>query len=285
MKKFFGKVWCGIKKPFSFIKRKTAPAREFMKEGRPGGMILEAALGILFTGWVIGSMTYWKLPLWADYIIVAVLFFLIAEIAAFLLKLFVGGSKRCKVYFWGALICVMMENSIGTQGNLMPQAFLMSFALVLSVDILGRILWAFIKTHRFKQVFGYLAFVISAVYVGAYCYFLASDTFGESRIAFYSGIERGIDDQVSGFDEYLKNGPCSVASISYGPEEDNDIVTETLDYTKFDSVADRGGFDTLFDPFHGYEFDKVPVKGQIWYPVGKTDCPVFFMVHGNHESC
>lgn len=284
MKKFFKKLWSGIKKPFGFIKRKTAPARDFMKAGRPGGMILEVALGILFTGWVIGSATYWKTPEWANYLIVAVLFFVIAEISVFLLKLIVGGSKRCKVYFWGALICVMMENSIGTQGNLMPQAFLMSFALVLSVDILGRILWAFIKTHRFKQIFGYLAFVISAAYVVAYCYFLASDTFGESRIAFYTGISDESSEQVSGFDEYLKNGPCTVATLSYGPEEDNDIVTDILDYTRFDSVADRGGFDTLFDSFHGYEFDKVPVKGQIWYPEGEKNCPVFFIVHGNHDS-
>lgn len=284
MKKFFKKIGRVISKPFRFIKRKTEPARKFMKEGRPGGMIAEAALGIIFTGWVIGSMVYEKLPVWADYLIVAALFFAIAEIIALLLKLFVGGSKRCKVYFWTAVFCVMMENFMGTQGSLMPQAFLMSFALALSVDVLGRVLWAFIKTHRFKQAFGYIAFIISAVYVGAYSCFILNDTFGESRLVFYNSMRVENSDQVTGFDAYLQNGSYRVATLSYGPEDDNDIITETLDYTKFDSIANRGGMDALFDPLTGYEFDKVPVKGQIWYPEGESNRPVFFMVHGNHDS-
>ena len=48
VKNFFKKVWSGIKKPFGFIKRKTEPAREFMRSGRKGGMILELILAALF---------------------------------------------------------------------------------------------------------------------------------------------------------------------------------------------------------------------------------------------
>ena len=284
MKKFFKKIWGGIKKPFSFIKRKTAPARAFMKSGRPGGMILELALGVFFYGWAVRSMLYEKIPMWASYLIVAVLFLLIAELGSLLLKLIIGGSKRCKVYFWIALFCVIAMNVMGTQATVMGPAVLMSFALVLCVDILGRIIWGFAKTKRFKQVFAYLAFIIAGLYVGGYAYFVFNDTFGESRIEFYNGIDREAEEQVRGFDEYLLNGPYKVATLSYGPDEEDDILTETLDYTKFDSIAGREGFDTLFDPLHGYEFDKVPVKGQIWYPEGEKNCPVFFMVHGNHDS-
>ena len=284
MKKFFKKVWGGIKKPFSFIKRKTAPARNFMKAGRPGGMIAEALTGILFTGWVVGESFNEKLPVWLDYLIAAAVLIAVTEIGALLLKPLVGGSKRCKAYFWMALFCVMFVNFVGTQGSLTGQAFLMSFALALSADVFGRILWGFAKTKRFKQVFAYIAFVIAGAYIGAYCYFLASDTFGDSRVAFYNGIEVPSSEQVTGFDEYLMNGPYSVATLSYGPGEEDDILTETLDYTKFDSIANRGGLDALFDPIHGYEFDKVPVKGKIWYPEGETNRPVFFMVHGNHDS-
>ena len=284
MKKFFRKVWAGIKKPFSFIKRKTKPAREFMKAGRPGGMIMNAAVGILFTSWAIGEFSYGKLPVWADYLIMTAGFVLIAEIAALLLKVFVGGSKRCLVYFWEALFLVMMENVMGTQGELIGPALFMSFSLVLSADVVGRIIWGFGKTKRFKQVFAYIAFTVAGLFIGSYVYFLFNDTFGESRIAFYNRIGIESSEQVTGFDEYLKNGPYTVATFSYGPEEDCDILTETLDYNKFDSIANRGGMEALFDPLTGYEFDKVPVKGQIWYPEGETECPVFFMVHGNHDS-
>ncbi len=284
MKKFFKKIGGGIKKPFSFVKRKTAPARAFMKAGRPGGMIACAIVGILFTGWAIGSFLYERIPVWADYLIMTVLFVAIAEIAALFLKILVGGSKRSLVYFWEALFLVMMENTIGTQGGLVGPALFMSFSLVLGADVLGRIIWGFGKTRRFNQVFAYIAFVIAGLFVGSYVYFVFNDSFGDSRIAFYNAFGPESTEQVTGFDEYLKNGTYTVATLSYGPDEEDDILTETLDYTKFDSIANRGGMDALFDPLTGYEFDKVPVKGQIWYPEGETNRPVFFMVHGNHDS-
>ncbi len=284
MKKFFKKIWGGIKKPFSFIKRKTAPARTFMKSGRPGGMILEAVVGILFTAWAIGTFLYERTPVWANYLIMTAAFVIIAELGALIAKILIGGSKRCLAYFWVALFLVVMENSMGTQENLMPQAVLMSFALVLSADVLGRVIWGFCRTKRFKQVFAYIAFVLSAAYLGFYSYFLLNDSFGESRVEFYNGFELEASEQATGFDEYLKNGPYTVATLSYGPDEEDDIVTETLDYTRFDSIATRDGMDALFDPLTGYEFDKVPVKGQIWYPEGESNRPVFFMVHGNHDS-
>lgn len=284
MKRFFKKIWGGIKKPFSFIKRKTAPARTFMKSGRPGGMMLEAVVGILFTAWAVGTFLYERTPVWANYLIMTAAFVIIAELGALIAKILIGGSKRCLAYFWVALFLVVMENSMGTQGNLMPQAVLMSFALVLSADVLGRVIWGFCKTKRFKQVFAYIAFVLSAAYLGFYGYFVLSDTFGESRVAFYNGFELEASEQAVGFDEYLKNGPYTVATLSYGPDEEDDILTETLDYTRFDSIATRDGMDALFDPLTGYEFDKVPVKGQIWYPEGESNRPVFFMVHGNHDS-
>ena len=284
MKKFFKKIWGGIKKPFSFIKRKTAPARDFMKSGRPGGMILEAVVGILFTAWAIGTFLYERTPVWANYLIMTAAFVIIAELGALIAKILIGGSKRCLAYFWVALFLVVMENSMGTQGNLMPQAVLMSFALVLSADVLGRVIWGFCRTKRFKQVFAYIAFILSAAYLGFYGYFILNDSFGESRVEFYNEFEIEESEQAAGFDEYLKNGPYTVATLSYGPDEEDDIVTETLDYTRFDSIATRDGMDALFDPLIGYEFDKVPVKGQIWYPEGETGRPVFFMVHGNHDS-
>lgn len=284
MKRFFKKIWGGIKKPFSCIKRKTAPARTFMKSGRPGGMMLEAVVGILFTAWAVGTFLYERTPVWANYLIMTAAFVIIAELGALIAKILIGGSKRCLAYFWVALFLVVMENSMGTQGNLMPQAVLMSFALVLSADVLGRVIWGFCKTKRFKQVFAYIAFVLSAAYLGFYGYFVLSDTFGESRVAFYNGFELETSEQAVGFDEYLKNGPYTVATLSYGPDEEDDILTETLDYTRFDSIATRDGMDALFDPLTGYEFDKVPVKGQIWYPEGESNRPVFFMVHGNHDS-
>ena len=284
IKRFFKKVWGGIKKPFGFIKRKSEPAREFMKKGRTGAIIMELLLASQFFTWIISSYTNDQYPWILMFIITCVMWVIITELTSLIIKLIFAGGKRCRSYFIAAFISVFMNNAIANQGEAMPGAIFMTFALVLSADITGRIIWAFIKTRRFKQVFAYIAIAVCAAYFGFYAYFYHTDSFGDSRLEFYNSFAPSRTSQVQGFDTYLQNGSFEVATLSYGPDETDDITTETLDFTIFDSVEDRGGFDSFADLFVDYDFEHVPVKGQIWYPQGQTDCPVFFMVHGNHDS-
>lgn len=284
IKKLFKKVWSGIKKPFAFIKRKTEPAREFMKKGRTGAIIMEVLLASQFFTWIVNSYTYDKYP-WILMFVVSCLFWvIIAELSSLLIKLIFAGGKRCRMYFLTAFFSVMMNNAVANQGEAMPLAILMSFALALAADVTGRIIWGFIRTRRFKQVFAYIAVVLCAAYFGFFAYFYHTDRFGGSRIEFYTSFAPEQTTQVQGFDTYIQNGDYEVATLSYGPDGTDDITTETLDFTIFDSVEDRGGMSVLQDMFTGFDLGSVPVKGQIWYPQGQTDCPVFFMVHGNHDS-
>lgn len=283
-KKIFKKIWGGIKKPFSFIKRKSAPAREFMKSGRTGAIIMEVLLASLFFTWIISSYTYDQFPWILMFIVACVMWVIIAELSTLLFKLLFTGGKRCRTYFFITLISVAVNNIGATQAEALPGAILMTFALVLAADVTGRIIWGFIKTKRFRQVFAYIAAVLCAAYFGFYAYFYNTDKFGDSRIEFYTSFAPEQTAQVEGFDTYLQNGRYEVATLSYGPDETDDITTDTLDFTIFDSVEERGGMSALQDLFNDYDFEHVPVKGQIWYPQGQTNCPVFFMVHGNHDS-
>lgn len=284
VKFFLGKVWRGIKKPFGFIKRKTEPAREFMKTGRACGMIAELFLAVAFMFWIFDGMTNNKLPWPVMFLVTTIILLLSIGLLNLLLKILFGAGKRSKLYFFGALFSVCANNLIGNMFHAIILAILMSFLLTLSVDVLGRCIWAFIKSRKFKQVFAYVVAVLSIAYIGYYISFFFNDNFGKSRVDFYSQIPVENSAQVSGFDSYLENGQYKVLSLTYGPGSSDDIVTETLDYTVFDSVRDRGGLDAFFDLFLDYDFKKVPVKGKIWYPDGESDCPVFFMVHGNHDS-
>ena len=275
----------GIFKRFgAFIKRKTEPARDFMRAGIPGGMIAVAFLATLMNSTVISDYTFDKIPWIASCINFSLLFVAVAELINLIMKLLFGAGKRCKSYFFLSVFCVVFDNAVATQGNCIPAFALMSFLLVLAAEIVGRCIWAFAVKRRFKQVFAYVAAGLSLIYFGLYGYFLLNDNFGENRVEFYNQIPVAATEQVKGFDAYLENGPYEVESLSYGPEDTNDIVTATLDFTVFDSVKDRSGLDKLSDLFMDYEFDKVPVKGEVWYPSGLKNCPVFFMVHGNHES-
>ena len=117
MKKFFAKIWGGIKKPFAFIKRKTEPAREFMKAGRPGGMIAEMITATLMCGWVAESYVYHKISWMLSALIMAALMILMAEALNLVLKLLFGAGKRCKSYFAIALFGVIFMNMMGNQVN------------------------------------------------------------------------------------------------------------------------------------------------------------------------
>lgn len=268
----------------SFIKRKTAPAREFMRGGRAGGMTAVTLLASLMSAWLIRDLTYYKISWIAGFLIAALLFVIFSELFNLILKLIFGAGKRSKTYFALSLSVVVFENLMGTQANAVLPAFVMSFLLVLAADVTGRCILAFIKMRRFKQIFAYAAVALSVAYFGFYGYFLTHDTFGASRIDFYNQIPVADVEQAAGFDAYLKNGSYNVATLSYGPDSSDDIVTDTLDFTVYDSVKERAGFDAFKDSFMDYDFAEVPVKGQVWYPEGLKNCPVFFMVHGNHDS-
>ena len=283
--KLIKRIFKGILRPFKFIKRKTEPARDFLRKGRSGAMVLEIILAGQFFAEVFREMVLQKIPFVLCLLISTALLAAIAELLNLVVKLILGGGKRCKSYFLTALLSVFMINIIADQGEAVPPAILMSFALVLAVDVVGRVIWGFIRTRRFKQVTAYVAVALSIAYIVLFAMFYHNDNLGSSRLDFYNGIEGEMSSTVPGFSSYLQDGSYNVATLSYGPGEDEDIVTDTLDLTIFE------GMDEAEDPLTALtwaasdmDYAASPVKGRIWYPEGGKNCPVFFMVHGNHVS-
>ena len=283
--KFFGRIKNAVIKPFVFIRNKTGPARDLMRSGRAGGMILEMALAVLMSSWVVNGYTYDKMPYVICIMVTADILVILAELIALVFKLLFGSGRRSTSYFYTAFVLIAFLNLVGNLLESVLPAVIMSFLLVLSFDILGRCIWGLVAGRRFKQVFVYLASFFAIAYIGAYAFFMLFDGFGGKRIDHYLGMTEPVTmSQAEGFDTYLEEGPYEVLSLSYGPEDTADIQTDSLDYTIFDSVQQRGGFAKITDIFCDYDLSRVPVKGQIWYPAELTDRPVFFMVHGNHDS-
>ena len=152
-KNIFKRIRGGIKKPFGFIKRKSEPAREFMKSGRAGAMILELVLASQFCWWIIDSYTYNKFNAILIFIISMGLVAIVTELCTLIFKLLFAGGKRHRGYFIAAFTAVAFTNIAANQAEAIPGALLFSYALALAVDILGRIIWGFIRKKRFKQVF------------------------------------------------------------------------------------------------------------------------------------
>ena len=277
-----------ILKPVDLIRRKTETQREFLKKGRAGGMAALALLSTRFIYWIVKGYLPFPAVLSAPLSLILVL--IASELLCLVLKILFGGARRDKSYFFVAVSCVCANNLIGTQGNHIPAALLMSMALALACDLTGRCLWGFIKSRRIKQVFAYAVMTLSVAYLGLYAYFFRNDCFGESRVDFYSTITAPEGSyaartvSAAGFDDYLKNGSLEVNSLTYGPDESEDIVTQTYDMSGYDSVLDRNIEGKLKSFFSEYDFAKAPVKGKIWYPAGGSGLPVLFFVHGNHDA-
>ena len=268
-----------------FFKAKFGSAAEFMKKGRAFAMIMEIILGAYFSAWIIEGYTHGRIPTWGCFLIAAAFVIVFSEILNLVLKIIFGAGKRCKSYFFIVAFLVSIPAIGANQMTGFLFAYGVSFLLTLAVDIVARVLWGFIRTRRFKQKFAYIALAISLVYISVYALFFLNDSFGKSRVEFYNQIDSAhAAPQAAGFGDFLKDGPHEVKTLAYGPENNADIVTETLDYTIFDSVQDRGGLSAyISDKFSDYDLSKVPVKGQIWYPADTNNCPVFFIVHGNHD--
>jgi len=278
-----------IKKPFIFIKNKTFPQREFLRDGRLGGIIALTLLCAQFFTWLIDDGLMNKLPIVITFLVTVILAILASELVGLAIKLVFGGRRRSEAYFIMAFSGVFANNSIGNQGNAMPMAFIMSLAITLAADILGRCISSFARDRRFKQVFGYVMSGLALAYLVFYGVFFHTDSWGDSRVDFYNGIKNStptvsLTEKATGFDDYLKDGTYQVGTLSYGPGEDVDIVTESLDYSDFDLLQNPDLMGKITIALSDYDFTKTPVKGQIWYPEGLSDCPVLFFVHGNHDS-
>lgn len=72
-----------------------------------------------------------------------------------------------------------------------------------------------------------------------------------------------------------------VSTITYGVDKHNDIKTNTINLSKYTeyngSIAEY-----VRETYWGYELEFVPIAGTIWYPEVEEECPILFIVHGNH---
>ncbi len=265
------------------IKRVCEEPIKFMRAGRTGAVLL---ISVFIAQLLYGTELYvfsGRMPGWLMFAVAVPVIILATELLCVLLKLFIGGVNRRKVYFWECFIFLLALNYIGNLKQCIVPAIVMSFAMVLSIDLLGGCIWAFVKTRKFRQTFGYVMIVLSGAYIVLFAIFIHKDGFGTSRIEFYlQGTSMVEATEVPGFEEYLGNGPYEVNVLDYGPEEGMDLVTETVDISYF--VTRKGFSGVASDIITGCSLEEAPISGRIWYPDGVTDCPVMFIAHGNHEA-
>ncbi len=76
-------------------------------------------------------------------------------------------------------------------------------------------------------------------------------------------------------------GPWQVRTLDYGPDTALEAGTVNLTAYMSRDTGDLTG--NYVDAYWDYELNEVPLKGRVWYPADKENCPALFIAHGNHE--
>ena len=189
MKKVLGKITSFTNKVIWRMEKVTKEPAEFLGDGKTGGMVMCTLLTTLFLYGCIFRPVSCLIPAPIIGIILFVMLVLLTELTAILFKLIFGGGNRSRFYFSAAWLGLAVAFLIGTQLHNIPSGIIISFLVALSVDIFGRCVFGFIKTRKFKQVFGYIALVTSTMLIILFALFFCLDSFGDNRIEKYLAIE------------------------------------------------------------------------------------------------
>lgn len=237
---------------------------------------------IIITG---GMKAYFSpCPLLIAGIIAGILVFLVNELLTWLLKLIFGIRRRNVVYWFVAWFCVLFSFMIASQAEHSISNIIASIIVVLFVGLFGRSAWALWKNKKFTP-FTIGTFAVSTLAMILFAIVLSIDGFGESYVKQYLALvnletksKLEVDKE---FASVIATGAHEVVSCTYGIENEDSIRTNTVDLTQFAKRGFLTGF--VMKQYLGYSLKEVPVRGKVWYPKDLKNCPILFIVHGNHS--
>jgi len=164
-----------------------------------------------------------------------------------------------------------------------------------SIFYFSRCLWALIVQKKIKVRIFVIAVVTMFIF-GLGTFFLEGPGFSDQTIEkmlvlgkenspedFFSG--EGINTDILSEEEKVIDGktmgPYTSQKIQYGLDQENALQTETVNLSTFctNKKGDRGIYRSWL---LGLDVAKAPIKGSIWYPNGIENCPILFIIHGNH---
>lgn len=174
-----------------------------------------------------------------------------------------------------------------------PNALLIGLVLGLAEAILGGQVARFFKGRfgqqsLFKKIYVLVAILIT-VALNAYIIYWFVSTGSDDHL-----VERKaalVQVRPLEMPDPSLSGPYEVEYLTYGSGTDKRrpefskkaaIKTESVDATAF--VKGNEGWKMKFrEWFWGFDFEKFPRNGRVWYPEGAGPFPLVFCVHGNHN--
>lgn len=250
-----------------------------LSKGRYGGEALLFVLGLLIIAGAFHAL-YGFLPIWL-LAIGSVVGTVVLTMALYLLLYLVFATHRLVRVLYildvtGALALLISA----CQGGQIPFHLLYAILLVTAVDLLGRSFYAFVIGGNKKKSLVVTASISFFVLLSA-VFFMITDGFASGNAEKYAAMQDGAKEAPEGFADSISRGTCEVASVTYGIGDAFDLQSETYDLSAFE---ERGFVNKLLLKLClEYDVDETPISGKVWYPKDADNCPVLFIVHGNHD--
>lgn len=254
---------------------------------------------LLCVAFVLGGFSFLPigLPKWIAFplfgILAVVVTILAVEIGSLILKiLFYQGSKHFLVmailFYLIYCFCMWARMDIVSENYGMIVAV---FIFLISILFVRSFFAIVFQKKRNRSLFVYcmgsgLLFVGILLLIG-------SEGFEDTYIKKYLALNQLEQSQkADAIKEELKMGDLTVSVIEYGAEKKRIkpskkkgltyIDSETMDLTPY--VDGYDGLDAKYrELYQGYTIKNVPLAGRIWYPEEERNCPVLFIIHGNHN--
>lgn len=280
----FKTAFLWMKGIFELVKKFFSGPAEFLSQGRVGSVIALTLTGafMLYGGMLFHAKCI--MPSFVVYFITALLVFAGSEIIYFLFKIIFKTNRRTIIYFLIAFLLMENYSYMGSSSGDKAIQYLLAIFIPVVADVFGRCLWSFFVKRNYRYLPGYIFSAVCVIIIGNVVFLCAYDSFGKSFIPEYKNYEnvktKLSDDEVVKFNEIFEKGIYTVETCDYGTDVIPGIRTNPINLT---GLAERNGITgKLMDLYFDYSLEECPVAGKIWMPVECENCPVLFIVHGNH---
>lgn len=267
------------KEKWRSIFEKLKPYADFLRSGKRGMLVVVT----LFSSWLMSGMVkayFSPVPVVVCYLVALILVFLVSELCFWLTRLLFQNRKRSIIYGFVAFTLCFTGGMLAAQGQNILSNMLFGILVVLGLDLFGRSLFSIVKEKR-REKSGFVTLFLSGICICGAAVFLFAEGGGENRIAVYrQSAENDVVD-LKAFQAQTKEGKFEVSEVTYGVEASYDIPSTKVDLS---ALAERSVLTgACMQWYFGYDLDESPIAGKMWYPKDRKNCPVLFIVHGNHD--
>ncbi len=257
---------------------KTKAFCTLLSEGRRGGEALLYCLAFLLSAGGLHSL-YGFLPFWLLFAGAAVLSAVAALLVWLVFFLLFTTKRLIRSLFYTDIFLMAVVLISGCLGEQVIFNVLFAVLFVSATDLLGRSFYAFVIAKKRKGSLVITA-IASFVLLSAAFLFLLPEGFTHGNAERYRDMLEK-KEAPEGFEASVSEQEFEVHSVTYGVGDGFDLASESYDLSAFEKrgFVNKWLMKLCFD----HDVDQTPLSGKIWYPIDGKNCPVLFIVHGNHD--